>query len=116
MGDESAVVGYENTRTSTTLVAPYDVATAAGSLVGSIFGVAQYAASSGANVEAAVADVFDLAKVSTEVWSVGTLIYVGASKLATTVSTSNKLIGVATAAAQNPSATGRVRLNGASIS
>jgi predicted RecA/RadA family phage recombinase len=39
-----------------------------------------------------------------------------AARNATTVSTSNKLIGVATAVANNPSAVGRVRLNGAFIS
>ena len=82
-------------------------------LVGSIFAVATAAALNGATVEGETQGVFELAKVSTEVWTVGQLIYFGASKLATTVSTSNKLIGTATAAAANPSSTGRVRLNGA---
>ena len=98
-----------------TLTAPYDVASGAGMLVGSIFGVANAAAVSGATVEASTEGVFDLAKVSTEVWAVRNLICFGASKLATTVSTSNKLIGVAMQVTANPSATGKVRLNGAFV-
>jgi len=96
-----------------TLTAPYTVASGAGMLVGSIFGVATAGASSGATVEAETEGVFELAKVSAQAWSVGQLIYWDDSaKNCTTVSTSNKLIGTATAVAQNPSAIGRVRLNG----
>jgi predicted RecA/RadA family phage recombinase len=74
---------------------------------------AQSAALSGVNVEAAVAGVFDLAKASAQAWAVGNLIYWdNAAKNCTTTATSNKLIGVATAVGQNPSSTGRVRLNG----
>jgi predicted RecA/RadA family phage recombinase len=74
---------------------------------------AQRGRANGTTVEAETVGVFDLAKVSTDVFAVGSLIYFGASKLATTTRTSNKLIGVAVAAAGNPSATGKVRLNGA---
>lgn len=97
-----------------TLTAPYDVAAGAGLLVGAIFGVATSSALSGATVEAAACGVFELAKTSAQAWTVGTKVYWDdAAKLCTTVNTSNTLIGVAVAAAANPSATGLVRLNGA---
>ncbi|TPQ50309.1 hypothetical protein C2U72_14065 [Prosthecomicrobium hirschii] len=96
-----------------TLVAPYDVAAGAGLLVGAIFGVATSPALSGATVEAAVSGVFELPKTSAQAWTVGAKVYWDdAAKLCTTVNTSNTLIGVAVAAAANPSATGLVRLNG----
>ncbi|MBT9291849.1 DUF2190 family protein [Prosthecodimorpha staleyi] len=96
-----------------TLAAPYDVAAGAGLLVGAIFGVATSPALSGATVEAAVCGVFELAKTSAQAWTVGAKVYWDdAAKLCTTVNTSNTLIGVAVAAAANPSATGLVRLNG----
>ena len=96
-----------------TLVAPYDVAAGAGLLVGAIFGVATSPALSGATVEAAVCGVFELPKTSAQAWTVGAKVYWDdAAKLCTTVNTSNTLIGVAVAAAANPSATGLVRLNG----
>ena len=99
-----------------TLAAPYDVVSGAGLLVGSIFAVATADALSGADVEAQVTGVVDLAKVSAQAWTVGVLIYWdNSAKLATTTSSTNKLIGVATAVAANPSSTGRVRLNGAFI-
>ena len=96
-----------------TLTAPYDVAAGAGLLVGAIFGVATSSALSGATVEAAACGVFELAKTSAQAWTVGAKVYWDdAAKLCTTVNTSNTLIGVAVAAAANPSATGLVRLNG----
>ena len=99
-----------------TLAAPYDVVAGAGLLVGSIFGVAITDALSGVNVETAVEGVFTLAKTSAQAWTVGALIYWdNTNKVCTTVSTSNKLIGVAMATAANPSSTGSVRLNGAFV-
>lgn len=99
-----------------TLLAPYDVASGAGLLVGSIFGVATNTALSGAAVETALEGVFSLAKTSAQAWTVGALIYWDDSgKVCTTVSTDHKLIGVATAIAANPSSTGYVRLNGAFV-
>ena len=66
-----------------------------------------------ATVEAVTRGVVDLAKVSAQAWAVGDKVYWDdTAKLTTTVSTSNTLIGVALAVAANPSATGRVRLNG----
>ena len=97
-----------------TLAAPYAVASGDGLLVGSIFGVAAGAASLAADVETSLEGVFDLKKTSAQAWTIGALIYWdNTAKEATTVPTSNKLIGTAVAAAVNPSATGRVRLNGA---
>lgn len=97
-----------------TVAAPADVLSGAGVLVGSMFGVAAFDAVSGADVEIATTGVFDMNKLSAQAWTVGAKVYWdGTAKQATTVSTSNTLIGVAAAAAANPSDTGRVRLNGA---
>src|SRR5689334_18275577 len=99
-----------------TLPAPYNVTSGAGLLVGSIFGVAANDALSGADVETVTEGVFNLAKVSAQAWTVGQLIYWDdTAKLTTSVLTSNKLIGVATAVASNPTSTGYVRLNGSFI-
>ena len=100
-----------------TLTAPYNVNSGGGMLVGSIFAVATTTVLSGATVEGLVEGVVTLAKTSAQAWTVGALIYWDdTNKVATTVSTSNKLIGVATDAAANPSSTGNVRLNGAFVS
>jgi predicted RecA/RadA family phage recombinase len=97
-----------------TLTAPYTVAAGAAFKVGSIIAVATSAALSTATVEGLVAGVVDVAKVSAQAWTVGAPIYWDDSaKLMTTTSSTNTLAGVATAVAANPSATGRVRLNGA---
>lgn len=98
-----------------TVAAPADVLSGAGVKVGMIFGVACGDAVSGADVEIAVSGVFSLAKTSAQAWSVGDPIYWNnTSKVCTTATTAgNIFIGVAAAAAANPSATGTVRLNGA---
>ena len=94
------------------LVAPYDVAAGAGFKVGSIVAVAASAALSGAAVVGVVVGVFDLAKVSAQVWTQGVVVFWDDSaKNVTTTSSGNTLLGVAVAAAANPSATGRVRLS-----
>jgi predicted RecA/RadA family phage recombinase len=96
-----------------TVVAPYDVASGAGCLVGSLFGVACVTAASGANVEVCTCGVFTLPKTSAQAWTVGAKVYWDdTNKVATTTATSNTLIGCALEAAANPSATGAVRLNG----
>lgn len=60
--------------------------------------------------------VFDLPKTSAQAWTVGAKIYWdSANGLATTTASGNSLIGTALAAAANPSATGRVRLNGVTV-
>ena len=96
------------------LAAPYARTAGQGLLVGSLFGVASADAGNGATVQAQTSGVFDLEKVSAQAWTVGALIYWDdTAKNCTTTASGNKLIGVAVAAASNPSATGRVRLNGA---
>jgi predicted RecA/RadA family phage recombinase len=96
------------------VLAPYNVASGAGCLIGSLFGVAAYAATSGNTVTLWTVGVFNnMAKTSAQAWALGQLIYWDdANKVATTVSTGNKLIGATTAAAANPSSVGSVRLNG----
>lgn len=93
------------------LAAPYAVSSGGGALVGSLFGVAQADAANGADVALVTEGVFDLAKVSAQAWTVGAKIYWDdTAKNCTTTATDNTLIGVAVAAAANPSSTGTVRL------
>lgn len=93
------------------------VISGAGLLVGSLFGVAAYTAAAGDDVELAVEGVFDLPKLSAQAWTVGQLVYWDNTNFwCTTVASTNKLIGVAAQVAANPSAIGRVRLNGAFVS
>lgn len=100
-----------------TLTAPYARSSGQGALIGSIFGVATNDVENGAEGEFAVEGVIELAKTSAEAWDQGDLVYWDdTNKVCTSVSTSNKLIGVAVAAAANPSATGIVRLNEAFVS
>lgn len=81
-------------------------------IAGSLFGVAQKSVASGEQVAVKIGGVFEFAKVSAQAWTVGALIYWDATAgNMTTTSTSNTLVGVAAAAAANPSAVGRVRLN-----
>lgn len=83
--------------------------------VGLLVGVAVHDAESGADVEIQTRGVFDLAKTSAQAWSVGDAIYMNPSSgnATTATATGNIFIGVAAAAAANPSETGKVRLNGA---
>lgn len=84
-------------------------------ILGLLAGVAQTDAALGAAVEIDCEGVYDLAKTQAQAWVAGAAIYaVPATGLATTATTAgNVLIGVALAAAANPSPLGRVRLNGA---
>jgi predicted RecA/RadA family phage recombinase len=110
---------YVQTGDVLTLTAPYLRTPGQGALVGSIFGVATNDVASGAAGEFKLGGVHDLDKVSAQAWTAGALIYWDdATKLATTAAAAgaNTLIGTAILAAANPSATGRVRLNGAFIS
>lgn len=99
-----------------TLVAPYAVASGAGLLVGSIFGVATTTAAISTSVETAVSGVFDLVKAGSQAWTVGARIYWDDSaKACTTTASTNKLIGVAVVAVGSGAGetTGRVLLSGA---
>lgn len=97
------------------VAAPYDVASGAGALVGTLFGVAQAAAANGAAVELVTRGVFDLAKAGSQAWTVGAAIYWdNTNKVCTTTSSGNTLIGKAVAAVANGAGDtiGRVRLDG----
>lgn len=97
-----------------TVPAPATVASGDGVQVGQLFGVAAADAASGADVAIKTTGVFDLPKTSAQEWTVGALVYWTGTE-ATTTSGSNLPIGCAAAAAANPSATGRVRLNGTAV-
>ena len=70
-------------------------------------------AESGADVAIATEGVYELPKTSAQAWTVGAAIYWTGSAATTATTAGNLLIGVAAAAAANPSSTGFVRLNGA---
>lgn len=81
--------------------------------VGQLFVVAQNTADAGEAFEGLTVGVFDLPKVSAQAWAEGALVYWSAAQgQCTTSATGNMPIGCAVAAAANPSANGRVRLNG----
>lgn len=93
--------------------APANVASGAGVLVGTLFGVAAHSALSGDDVALKTHGVFEFPKTSAQAWTVGAAIYWdNTNKVCTTVSTDNTLIGKAVKAAANPSDLGAVRLNG----
>ncbi len=99
-----------------TVTAPRDVASGELVVVGLLTGVAQHTAANGTPVEIVTEGVFDLAKTSAQAWAtVGLPIYaIPSTGAVTTAATAgNVLVGVNVATAANPSAIGRVRLNGA---
>lgn len=102
-----------------TVLAPADVSSGDGVVIGSIFGVAVTDANSGAEVEIALTGVYTLPKTDEQAWTAGVLIYWDATAgKATTVSGTTgddyPLIGVATEAVAVTAGliTGSVRLNG----
>ncbi len=95
------------------LTAPYDVTSGDGALVGSIFGVACQTVANGAAGVFATKGIFTMKKTSALAISVGDLLYWDNSAKEVNKTNTNKLIGVAVSAASNPSATVKVRLNGA---
>lgn len=96
-----------------TVPAPAAVVSGAPVVVGALFGVAQGDAALGEDVVILRKGVFELPKTSAQAWTVGAKLYwdAAAGAVTTTVG-SNLLIGAAAAAAANPSATGRVLLDG----
>lgn len=98
-----------------TVPAPAGVSSGDGVKVGVLFGVASTDAANGDDVVIATKGVYELPKTSAQAWTVGAAIYWNNSNgVATTATTAGNLfIGVAAEAAENPSATGKVRLNGA---
>lgn len=96
-----------------TLTAPYARNAGQGALVGSLFGVALSTVANAAAGEFAVEGVWDLTKTSAQAWTLGDKVHWDdTNKRCDTTPTVGPLIGVATAAAANPSSTGRVKLNG----
>lgn len=97
-----------------TAIAPYAVASGAPFKVGGFVLIAVTTAAQAATVEGMTEGVFKLPKVSAQVWAMGDKIYWDdTAKLMTTVASGNTLVGAATVAAANPSATGSVYLDGA---
>jgi predicted RecA/RadA family phage recombinase len=97
-----------------TLIAPYDVASGDGLLVGAIFGVASGDALSGTEVEAQLTGVVDIAKTASQAWTAGAKVYWdNIAKRVTNVASGNTLIGVAVLAVGGGAeeTVGRVRLN-----
>lgn len=78
---------------------------------GSLIGVAAADATEGDDVALATEGVYELAKTSAQAWTLGAKIYWDeTNSVATTVDTDNTLIGIAAAAAANPSAVGLVKI------
>lgn len=98
------------------LVAPYDVASGAGALVGSQFGVATSAVTSGATGEFMTVGVHSLAKTSAQAWTQGQKIYWdNTNKRLDSDGTLGQFVGLATEAAANPSGTGKIKLCDATV-
>ncbi|WP_347269859.1 DUF2190 family protein [Rhizorhabdus histidinilytica] len=92
------------------LTAPYDVASGAGFLVGSIFAVATISAANGADIIGRTTGVYDLAKAAGAVTQGAKLYWDNTNKVLTTTASGNTLVGTAVRAAQSGDATARVRL------
>jgi predicted RecA/RadA family phage recombinase len=95
------------------LVAPYDVTSGAGFLVGSIFAVASVTAVTGQTLSGVTRGVFDLKAKAADTGAVGTKVYWdNTAKEITITSTDNTLVGVLTEAKTNGPVIASVRLNG----
>ena len=93
--------------------APYALASGAGCLAGTLFGVAVAAAASGAPVVLQTAGIFDLPKAASQAWTFGAKIYWDdTAKVCTTTVASNKEIGkaVVVTGAGAGETTGRIKL------
>lgn len=94
-----------------TIPAPANVASGDVVIVGNIIGIANAAAASGADLDVTTTGVFNLPKVSGDVFAVGATVYFNtATKLATTTASGNTAIGTAVAAAGVGAALVKVRL------
>lgn len=84
--------------------------------VGAFIGVAATTEVAGAPVVLKLTGAFELTKISAQAWAVGDLLYMNTSSrsLTNVSATGLVLVGAATEVAANPSAVGRVRLNGVS--
>jgi predicted RecA/RadA family phage recombinase len=98
-----------------TLPAPYAVDGGAGALIGDLFGVAKAKLASGEEGAFQISGECNLPKVSAQAWvQLDKIYWDNTNKVCSNVSTVGRFIGVATAAAANPSSLGQVRLNGIS--
>ena len=96
-----------------TIPAPATVASGDVVVAGSIVGIAAGNAASGAPVDVHTGGVWTLPKVSALAINLGDIVYFDAgTKLVNKTSSGNTKIGVAVAAADNPSPSVRVRLSG----
>lgn len=96
-----------------TLTAPYQRNSGLGAQVGFIFGVALQTVANGVDGEFGIDGVWELAKTSAQAWTQGQKIYWdNGNKRCDNDPEVGMLIGVAAEAADNPSSTGIVRLNG----
>lgn len=86
-----------------------------GVLIGSLFGIAAVTSEIGDDLDLVTVGVFSMAKVATDVFAVGGVVYWDdATSLVTTDddSEANPAIGIAVTVAGNPSGSVTVRLNG----
>lgn len=96
-----------------TIIAPSAVVSGQPLLFGSIFGICQAGAAAGQPVLFWLKGIYQLAKNASEVWAFGNALYWDNTNMVVTLtSAGNTRIGVAVAAAANPSVAGNVRLNG----
>lgn len=94
-------------------IAPYDVAAGAGCLIGSLFCVALNSYKAGEQGVFGACGMWELKKTNAQAWTAFQKIYWdNTAKETTNVVGANTLIGVSVLAAVNPSAVGKVRLNG----
>lgn len=99
-----------------TVAAPYALASGAGCLVGSLFGVSTSVYASGAEAEIKTTGVFDLTADAAATGTVGAKAYWDdTAKQVTGTATGNKLIGVFLAAKVASAPTARVRLDGTAV-
>lgn len=104
---------FEKEASTITLVAPYDVASGAGLLVGSIFGVAQSAAISGAEVEAARVGQFTLKAKNADTATAGAKAYWDNTNKEITITSAGMVLVGAFAKAKAAGVTASVLLDGA---
>jgi predicted RecA/RadA family phage recombinase len=98
-----------------TLAAPVTVASGAGLLVGTLFGVAAYDALVGADVEVAVTGVYNLPKAVGALTQGQKIYWDNTAKNVTGTVGTNTFIGCAVLPAASGDATARIRLNGVSV-
>lgn len=99
-----------------TIPAPADVTSGKIVVVGSLIGVTQKAAVSGAPVAIATEGVYEYAKTSALAIAVGDKVYFDATNnLINKTASGNTLVGIAVEAAANPSATVKFKLGATTV-